>query len=326
MNRCIDQIMNYDIILYLCRYMNNRLKIRYLSVSKAMHQLKSKVAFKQRVNLCVIEELFYFDQFEYVVAHERFRILPKNTKILQFTKHFNESIYNLVYPSNLRHILFGSHFCQAIDGCIPDTVKYLLFGKRFNRPIDNLLPQSVTHLVLGEHFYEPFEKLPSLEYLTCIGYVFSWSFRRIYPEYLQYLEINSFTSPLTAGGIPECVKYLKIVIGQPQSYALPKSLVHLDICAALNILPINFVPAGVKYLILRGLGIKISQYVPIGVERLSLFIKNCDVEDLFERLPLSVRRLDLIPMLHHQVRPEHYRSGLRIKKIHSGVKNKKSLL
>lgn len=116
------------------------------------------------------------------------------------------------------------------------------------------------------------------------------------------------------------------MIGPPQSYVLPKSLVHLDVYTELNILTVGFIPADVKYLILRGFGIKISQYVPIGVERLSLFINNCDIEDLFEHLPLSVKRLDLIPMLHHQVRPEHYRSGLRIKKIHSGVKNHKSSL
>lgn len=324
MNRYIDQIMNSDIVLCVCRYVNNCQKIAYLSVSKAMHQVKSKVAFKQCVNLYAIEGLFYFDQFEHVVVHERFEVLPKNTKVLRFAKNFNESICELKYPPHITHMMLGPHFSQSIDGCIPDTVKYLWLGKRFQCDIDGLLPESVTHLVLGEHFNKVFKRLPSsLKYLTCFEYTMGRDFVRTYPDSLQHLEIKSYYFLPRATSMPKPTKYLKIVFdvwNNTINYVLPESLVHLDMHADLTRLPVDLIPRSVKHLVLRGLGVKISSHIPIGVERLSLFTQHCDMEDLFANLPSSVKRLDLIPMIYHDVRPDHYRQGLRIKKMHSGVK------
>ena len=79
-------MMNNDVISHVCRYMNDKQKIYILSITVAMNKLKSEILFTKPVMLDHIVKLSYFDQFRNIIVQNRFKRLPKSTKVIRKIK------------------------------------------------------------------------------------------------------------------------------------------------------------------------------------------------------------------------------------------------
>jgi hypothetical protein len=78
---------------------------------------------------------------------------------LFFDTDFNQSIDNIIWPSSINFIKFGSLFNQPIDKVKwPDTIECIIFGRNFNQSIDNL-PDGLKELVIHT-LYKPLLNLP----------------------------------------------------------------------------------------------------------------------------------------------------------------------
>ena len=114
--------MNNDIIVYVCSFINNEEKVKYLSLCHKNYSLIKQVYFNDRVRIFKAKQ-----------------ILPK----YRFT--------NILWDLNLKQEIKEGNAIQ-----IPNSVKYLTFGWYFNQEIKDCIPISVTYLTFFRHF--PLEK------------------------------------------------------------------------------------------------------------------------------------------------------------------------
>src|SRR5579872_5207198 len=144
-----------DIIITIMKFLNDNEKIRFLSLSNNLHNMKNKVHYDEIINIDVIHELSYYDMFTNVrVCKSHFKnrtILPNSITHLTFESDVNKDINNYL-PDTITHLTFGNDFNQDIKGCIPNSVTHLTFGWCFNQDIKDCIPDSVTHLILDAYF------------------------------------------------------------------------------------------------------------------------------------------------------------------------------
>src|SRR5579872_4413206 len=115
-----------DVIVSIMSFLKDIEKIMFLSSSNRFHQLKNKVYYNEKIGICKINTLFYYDMFTnvYVINNNAYKSLPKA----------------------ITHLTFGWEFNQNIRDCIPNSVTHLTFGNDFNQDIKDCIPNSVTHL------------------------------------------------------------------------------------------------------------------------------------------------------------------------------------
>ena len=122
--------LNYDIILYIIEFLDDRDKIIFTSIEKEMNLLKYHIKFHNK--------------YEY-----------DKIKHLSFIKNFKEIHYlsdNINIPNYITHLTFGYYFNQEIKDSIPNSITHLIFGDYFNQEIKNCIPNSVRHLTFGDNF------------------------------------------------------------------------------------------------------------------------------------------------------------------------------
>ena len=94
-----------DIFCYICTFLRDIDKLKFLSLSSSTHILKFKIFFNDRVHIDKIISVIFFDRFTNIITD----CLCK-------------------YPQHITHLTFGYKFNQYIKDCIPNSVTHLTFG------------------------------------------------------------------------------------------------------------------------------------------------------------------------------------------------------
>lgn len=125
-----------DVIICIAKFLNNKEKIIFLSLSMKLHKLKNNIYYDDYVCLHKIYDLPYYNMFTHVI--------------------FNKLGYNL--PNSITHLFF-EYLISNKRGIlikdnvkIPVTVTHLSFNSMFNQDITDFIPRSVTHLTFGNNF------------------------------------------------------------------------------------------------------------------------------------------------------------------------------
>jgi hypothetical protein len=299
-----------DIILYICRYLNNRQKINFLSTTTITHQLKSKTYFKKRVVLGKIMGLFYFDQFENIFIDNKFERLPSNTKMIQFDKFYKFSIESLKDSIKITHVILGDYFLEKIDW-LPSTIKFLSIGNIFRRSIKHTIPDSVTHLQLKNVLHESIEQyIPNtVIYLTIDRCRYKYI---TLPPNLLYLKMSCYWDALPIISLPNTLTHLRIFYRDCDTFSIPSSV----ICLQLRLIRRSYfptIPFGVERLIICSQG-SMPPLVNLPESIKYLQIRTCTGQiNLLNAIPFSVKRLDLDSYDYENI--NKCRPGLKIKKI-----------
>src|SRR5579872_2119524 len=140
-----------DMIIYIMTYLNDKNKLLFLSLSKQLHFLKTKVYWNDYVCTDKIYGLSYYDMFTHVISNLNHK-LPNSITHLSITNTFNQDIKGCHIPNSITHLSFGNAFNKDIKGCIPNSVTHLHFGYYFNQHIKDCIPNSVKHLKFGSFF------------------------------------------------------------------------------------------------------------------------------------------------------------------------------
>jgi hypothetical protein len=301
-----------DIILLICKYLHDKNKINYLSVSKSAHILKHETIFRKKVDLHQILQLSYFDQFTNVIVGERFDKLPKNTKLVTFSDYFNKSINGLNFPPNIIGIKFGRCFDSNIDDCIPSTIKYLTFGKNFDCPINKKLPDNIIHVVFGRYFNKPINGIlpDNLKHLH-LGRYFNQSIDNLPSSLITLFLGHWFNEPICK--LPNGLQnlYIDSIYSFTIKY-LPSSIINLYL---RNTTHIGLkIPYGVKTLILKGL-CDLNNMIPSSVTHLTLIRKNHNYSD--EEIPQSLKYLYVNSNFDERCMPNH--PNMKIKYVKDNI-------
>uniref|UniRef100_A0A6C0C8Q4 F-box and FNIP repeat-containing protein n=1 Tax=viral metagenome TaxID=1070528 RepID=A0A6C0C8Q4_9ZZZZ len=185
----------FDLIEKICEELSDKDKIRFMTTSNAMNELKYRFMFNEKIHIGKIESLPYYNNFINVEVDDIICNCFRNNQcdnILQISKNvthltisqkyqYNEIGYipisqNIVIPYNIidltvdywldltikfhvlpkiTHLTFGTLFDRPIKDKIPNSVTHLVFGRKFNQPIDYVIPNSVTHIKFGFCFNKP---------------------------------------------------------------------------------------------------------------------------------------------------------------------------
>jgi hypothetical protein len=300
-----------DIIILICKYLKDKDKLNYLSVTAISHTFKHFVVFRKKIYLDKILDVSYFDRFTDIIITKRFDRLPKNTKLITFDDNFNEPINDLIFPPSVINLKFGKLFNQTIDNCIPLTIKYLTFGRDFNIPIKYMLPGSIIylafgryfnqsihgilpnnlkHLDFGKHFNQSIDNLPSSVITLYLRWYFSKPIHQL-PNRLQILYIDSVCF-ITIRSFPLSITNLHLTFGRHQ---------------------ISKIPDRVKFLTL-GNSIDLSNNaIPSSVSHLALYRAEHDYPD--EVIPQSVKYLYVNKTFRHRHFPNHPNMKIKYTKI-----------
>jgi len=172
--------------------------------SKSLDPLKYKFIYRHRINIKMIYDLPYFDNFENIDISSTTYKLPKFAKYIHFESN------NKYIPSNVTHLTFGALFNVPLERCVLPSVTYLKFGARFNQPIDNYIPQSVTQLIFGYYFNQPIKNcIPQSVIHLTFGHHFNQSIKGNIPSSVTHLTFETDFNKEVYDNIPSSVTYIK---------------------------------------------------------------------------------------------------------------------
>lgn len=223
--------INFDILIYLCKSLNDCSKLHLMITCKKMMDLG--LIFQQEYEYVKIIKSSFYDNFSNVnigeiilcmgISYFHGHILrwPKNLRTLKTHDNFNGEIEEANMPSYITHLTFGySFYPEKMNDIIPSTVTHLTFGNRITK-ISIQIPSSVTHLIFKSSDIEIAKQcIPtSLKYLNINV---STNLPDIPP--VEFLVChNKFRLPI--GYIPSSVKYLSLL--KLSKDIVPTSVTHL---------------------------------------------------------------------------------------------------
>jgi hypothetical protein len=206
-----------DVILFISNnYLEkNKYKLSFLSCVPLWHTLKSKVHFRGGVTYNErLESFFYYKNLNirYVMSHNKFKSIPKHTKLLCLPTKFNQPLEKGDIPNSVTTLKFGNHFDQPLKkGDIPNSVTTLNFWGYFNQPLKKGdIPDSITTLKFGWNFNQPLKKgdIPNSVTTLVFGFRFNQTLKPgDIPNSVTTLTFgNHFKQPLSSDNIPNSVK------------------------------------------------------------------------------------------------------------------------
>lgn len=223
--------INFDILRYLCRSLNDGSKLRLMITCKKMMDLG--LIFEQEYQYVKIIKSSFYDNFSNVnigeiilcmgISYFHGHILqwPKNLRILKTNDNFNGEIEKVNMPSYITHLTFGySFYPEKMNDIVPPTVTHLTFGPRI-RKLSIQIPSLVTHLTFKSSDIEIAKQciLTSLKYLNINA---STHLPDLPP--VEFLVCHN-RYKLPVGYIPSSVKYLSLQ--KLSKDIVPKSVTHL---------------------------------------------------------------------------------------------------
>lgn len=130
-----------DIIVYICNYLNEFSKMRWMSICKRHRALINRITINYMISYGDIYKLSYRDIFinvfieasDVYISHGSVNIdilLPR-VKYITFDPYFNVPV---VLPQGLRAVIFGYYFNQPVT--LPAGLKRATFGDLFDQHIN----------------------------------------------------------------------------------------------------------------------------------------------------------------------------------------------
>ena len=118
-----------DVIVFITTYLNDKDKISFLSTTKKLNTLKTKVYYDTLIHVNKIKDLQYYDMFINVKINDIRYGLPKSSTSVNFDMLFDYDIKDYIHK-NVTHMIFCKNciFNQNIKDFIPNSVTHLTFG------------------------------------------------------------------------------------------------------------------------------------------------------------------------------------------------------
>ena len=229
----IYMLLNNDIIIYICQFVSNCTKVKFLSANRELHMMKNKVPYNEMVLLDRISNFWYRDQIMHICVDVMyFDILPKYITHITFGHYFNRNMQcfnrnmQCFIPSTVTHVKFGCFFNQDIKDCIPLNVTHLTFGFHFNKDIRDCIPSNVTHLKFGHYFNQDIRDcIPhNVTHLT-FGYYFDRDIENCIPFSVTHLKFGAGFKRDIRGCLPPNVKYLTLSNFYPYVSHVPSTVI-----------------------------------------------------------------------------------------------------
>jgi len=261
------QTLYPDIIRKIGETLTDKEKIRLTATSKRMDQLKYEFIYDEKISICKIENLSYFDKFENVEIFDATLKYPKHMKYAHYVALIAEP------PKFITHLVFDDRFCGSVD-IIPQSITHLTFGARCYQPIkEKVLHSSITYLDFGHMFNQPIKE-------------------GILPQSLIYLIFgHNFNQPIDSGVLPSSITHLTFGINFNQPIDnIPLSVTNLtlgmmytrrtkfDLLPSITHLTLDtwprynnmFLSSSIKYLVIRDFSWLTYYSLPPTVTHLSL--------------------------------------------------------
>lgn len=246
--------------------------------------------------------------------------LPKNLIYLSFRNgYYNQPIDNIIFPDNLKTIIFGSEFNQSIDA-LPDTIEHITLGIRFKQKINKYpkslkslendnntklenLPETLEKLTLGYYYNRPIDNLPDkLKELIIIDY--KDCFTKFSKE-LKVLTISRLNKKIGCYNfqenklmLPEGITHLTLDAGFNQEVDdLPNSLIYLKLGNEFN-QSLDNLPLGIEELELGRNYNKIANNLPSSLQK--IIIINENQMKLFPKLPFGCK-IEVKPRIQEEI-------------------------
>ncbi|AGF85008.1 repeat-containing protein [Moumouvirus goulette] len=280
------QSLNFDTILHLFDYLDDKDKISFMSTCQDLFNIKNSIKIQNLYSYHIVKDSIFLSSFRKISFNTKNIDIPINTTHLYFCDSFNKSLPKLnevnCLTNNLKFIKFGWNFNQSIKGCIPNNVTHLIFGNRFNQDILGCIPESVIYLEFGTSFNKSVENcLPkNLKYLK-FGFKFNQNIDNCIPD-VKYLEFGHYFNQR----INNCSINKK--------YGLPSSLKYLIFKQEFNQSITRCIPHGVKIL---KFGKKFNQNIkyqlPLTLKYLSICNPQGKNYNILNDLPTSVKKIHL---------------------------------
>ena len=103
----IMEVLSTDIIIYLVEaFLYDFDKTQLMAISKGYYSLRFKLTFNNKINCNLVTHLDYYNNFTNLIIND----------------------FNIILPTKIKHLTFGSEFNQPIEGCIPNSVTHLTFN------------------------------------------------------------------------------------------------------------------------------------------------------------------------------------------------------
>lgn len=233
-----------DIIIYVCKFLSDADKIKFLSTSTHMHSLKNRTEYHS-CDVKKIYQLWYFNQFTQVTINDCATgnindYIPKNAKRLIIKTNYDGMIN---FPQSVTHLTCNGYFNQPIK--IPATITHLKLSGYFNQPLicpvtlEPIIPSSVIYLMLGPNMVHP---------LINNG-------TPLIPSNIKYLYFNgSYRYSQLIGAIPPSVTHLSFDdnINDQLIGVIPPNVTHITFGFGFNMNINNAIPPTIQYLNFSG--------------------------------------------------------------------------
>jgi hypothetical protein len=158
-------------------------------------------------NQIQLEQISRCNYIEYNIKHSIITNIPSNIKKIVFGSHFNKNIQPFLHPA-INLLNFGYEFNLPIDN-LPTELKKLILGVKFNQKVDNLplglemiifagifsqpidmLPHSIKYIYLSGRFNQNIDNLPlGLVKIFLTGYNFSYPIDSL-PDSVEIIKLN----------------------------------------------------------------------------------------------------------------------------------------
>jgi hypothetical protein len=307
-----------ELIIKIGNKLCDRGKIYLTMVSKKFDQFKYKFMYcrKRSIRLNKIEQVPYFDNFEFVEIFDTKNTLPKHIKnvfygsyskknmppfvtYLALDYNFHESIKKGSLDGiGITNLTLGWKFNRSIVGCIPESVTHLTFSSAFDQSIKDCIPNFVTHLTFGDNFDQSIKDcIPgSVTHIT-FGRDFQQSIKNCLPGTLISLKMGYFFNNPINDCVPKSVTHLILGDHFNQSIidCIPSRVTHLTFGGCFNRSIANSLPLSLTHLTF---GCRFNQCIKNNIPGSVIYIrfgKNFDQLLDNDSIPLSVKRIDL----HH---------------------------
>lgn len=185
--------IQYDIILNITGYLNDKNNISLLSTNILLHKMKNKIIYRDQVNINRIQYLWYIDQIINISITDDSTLLykiPKN--VANVTLHNNGTYNNIYSRPSITHLTFDVEKYDTIKNCIPPNITHLVFRHFFDAKIKNYFPISVTHLTFNAYGDSSIQNSIPLTVthlsLGCCNYI--CNIKDCIPASVRYLRLN----------------------------------------------------------------------------------------------------------------------------------------
>lgn len=309
-----------DSALNICKFLNDKSKIRFLSTTSALDKLKTKVTFRTQLTTKQIEHLPYFNQFTQIFLENAADRIPSNVKIVNVRKDFDGLIEMLQLYKNIRYIHFESDFKQEIKDKLPPNVKYLSFQSYYEHFYPGAIPDSVTTMIItggyDSSWFTGYKRdahwIPDTVTNLTIRYNYGHAIR-LSPN-LTHLSVNFSKRHISS--IPPNLKFLRITYHEGDTYIIPPTVERLHIQQSGDF-PVNFIPLGIKYLTvtsLYGTNFNVPNNLPESIQY--LYLHDYTYPFSLSIFPQSLKILAVgLKNYYCLASRNEQRHGLKIKKL-----------